>query len=39
MDMDICSAVAHCTNTEGSYVCQCQLGFSGDGYTCSGESL
>ena len=27
-----------CTNTEGSYECQCNQGFSGDGYTCEGES-
>ncbi|XP_058796968.1 nidogen [Phymastichus coffea] len=29
-----CSSDAHCVNTEGSHVCQCKPGFSGDGRTC-----
>ena len=37
-DMNLCSGSADCNNTEGSYTCQCQSGFSGDGFTCSGKS-
>ena len=36
-ELSFCSANANCTNTEGSYMCQCQIGFSGDGYICSGK--
>ena len=31
-----CDSNAVCTNTEGSYVCRCKRGFSGDGDNCSG---
>lgn len=31
------SPAGRCTNTEGSYLCQCNQGFAGDGYTCVGE--
>ena len=31
-----CDSNAVCTNTEGSYVCRCKSGFSGDGDNCSG---
>ena len=31
-----CHEDAHCTNTEGSYVCACLPGFQGDGYNCTG---
>ena len=41
-DIDECSASqdnchinASCSNTEGSYGCQCVPGFTGDGFTCS----
>ncbi|CAH3020496.1 unnamed protein product [Porites evermanni] len=40
-DIDECSATspvcdvnANCTNTRGSYLCTCKIGFSGDGKTC-----
>ena len=36
-DMGLCSGNADCDNTVGSYTCQCQSGFSGDGETCSGR--
>ena len=31
-----CQANATCNNTEGSYTCECNIGFSGDGFTCDG---
>ena len=33
-----CAASARCTNTVGSYACVCNLGYSGDGKTCSAAS-
>ena len=33
---NLCHVNALCTNTLGSYVCQCKPGFSGDGRTCEG---
>jgi hypothetical protein len=34
---DICHQNANCTNTEGSYSCQCLKGYTGDGkLNCSG---
>ncbi len=42
-DIDECSEGSHtcdenanCTNTDGSFKCQCKIGFSGDGDTCTG---
>ncbi|XP_019627938.1 PREDICTED: mucin-like protein isoform X2 [Branchiostoma belcheri] len=32
---DNCHADATCTNTEGSFTCACNTGYSGDGTTCS----
>ena len=29
-----CSDVATCTNTSGSYTCECNDGWKGDGVTC-----
>ena len=31
---DECSAHAMCINTPGSYLCICDVGFIGNGYTC-----
>ena len=32
--LSLCSSAANCTDTEGSYACQCQDGYLGDGFTC-----
>ncbi|XP_041460133.1 uncharacterized protein LOC121411452 [Lytechinus variegatus] len=29
-----CNGNAECTNTPGGYTCQCDAGYSGDGFTC-----
>jgi hypothetical protein len=34
---DTCDINVICTNTPGSYTCQCKPGFSGNGKTCTGE--
>ena len=31
-----CNAFATCSNTEGSYICTCNNGYSGDGINCLG---
>ena len=33
-----CDPNAVCTNTEGSYVCRCGKGYTGDGKTCIGNT-
>jgi len=33
-----CSDQAVCSNTEGSFACNCNDGFAGDGFTCTGMS-
>ena len=35
---DNCDSNANCTNTEGSFTCQCSSGFNGDGETCEGKN-
>ena len=35
-EIDDCDANATCTNTFGSYVCNCNTGFTGDGVMCTG---
>ena len=32
-----CHQNAICTNTLGSYKCQCATGYTGDGFSCSGK--
>ena len=32
-----CHPNATCTNTEGSYICNCQSGYSGNGTFCEGD--
>ena len=34
-----CHADATCTNTVGSYTCSCDVGYTGNGVTCSGSTL
>jgi len=34
-----CDAQANCENTPGSFRCTCKPGFSGNGFSCSGESF
>ena len=36
---DVCDSNALCTNTEGSYGCACNVGYTGDGKTCTGKIL
>ena len=36
---DPCDSNADCMNTEGSFLCQCQNGFNGDGFACTGKHL
>ena len=31
-----CDADATCANTKGSFTCTCNIGYSGDGTTCTG---
>ena len=37
LNIDSCDITANCTNTVGSYTCTCNTGYSGDGFTCTGE--
>lgn len=32
-----CHSNTLCTNTEGSYICRCLIGYSGDGKNCTGK--
>ena len=34
---DDCSHLATCTNTDGSYLCECIVGYTGDGVSCTGN--
>ena len=36
--LDSCDANAGCTNTDGSYECTCNSGYTGSGLSCSGNS-
>ena len=39
LSVDDCDSNANCTNTQGSFTCSCQDGYTGDGKNCSGEVL
>ena len=32
-----CHSNATCNNTNGSYICTCYSGYSGDGFNCTGK--
>ena len=32
-----CDANAHCENIDGSFICKCNAGYSGDGVSCQGK--
>ena len=34
-----CSSNALCTNTQGSFSCACNSGYSGNGFTCNGDNF
>ena len=34
---DPCDENALCNNTDGSFVCDCQSGFVGNGFICAGK--
>ena len=36
-DNPTCHEHANCTDTEGSFECTCNTGFSGDGFNCTGS--
>ena len=36
LNIDECDANAVCVNDRGSYSCNCAVGFSGNGFNCSG---
>ena len=36
--LNACHSNATCADTEGSYECECQLGFTGDGIECEGNA-
>ena len=35
-ETDNCHDNATCTNNDGSYECECNVGYTGDGVTCTG---
>lgn len=37
--VDNCDENSGCTNTPGGYMCQCDIGYSGDGFTCEGRYI
>ena len=37
LNLHTCDANAGCSNTIGSFNCQCNLGFTGNGFACAGK--
>ena len=37
VDTDMCDSNATCSDTEGGYDCKCNVGYSGDGFSCSSK--
>ena len=37
--LDNCSENANCTDTIGSFMCMCDVGYSGDGIHCEGTHI
>ena len=37
-DTDTCHVNATCSNTDGSFTCSCQIGYTGDGMICDGQN-
>ena len=35
---NLCHSNANCINSDGSYVCTCMNGYTGDGFYCAGIS-
>ena len=35
--LPICDVNANCSNRNGTFVCSCKVGYSGDGMTCVGK--
>ena len=38
MEPNPCGDNAECTNSNGSYICACKIGFTGNGKSCEGMS-
>jgi len=36
LNLDNCSKLATCQNTDGSFDCSCNIGYHGDGFSCYG---
>lgn len=34
-----CDVNAQCYNNQGSYYCECNVGYNGNGKVCNGESI
>ena len=39
VDTNPCHSKANCINTAGTFSCECQSGYIGDGFICYGKSL
>ena len=37
LETDGCHDNATCADTDGSYTCTCDIGYTGDGFTCNSE--